>query len=127
MRRASRRRKTAGKSASPTQFRLRDKLLIALLLLGLPLLFYVTEHLYFVWKTSAALEITLARWKQQYRLSDEQVVRLRAVEREYHGSGNPLFSHTHNSEQRAAHRKQIREILGADLPGHEEDLAGSIR
>lgn len=53
------------------------------------------------------------KWRTQFHLNEAQVTRLKEIEFEYHGDGNPFGNfRTHSKEEIVAHRAQIRQLLG---------------
>ena len=114
MKRPRQRRAKVGKNAGSGAIRRRDKLQIAALLIGTLTAIFVFEHYYWTHKAAASLETRLSQWQRRHHLTDDQVNRLRTIEREYHGSGNPLLTPAHNLADESAHSLQLREVMKLD-------------
>lgn len=80
-----------------------------------------------VQQQSAHVDERLARWKKKYHLSDEQVVRLREIERNFHGSGNPFTSiGSPSPEEVAEHHRGMSKLMSPDDGRHFlEDMSKS--
>ena len=100
-----------GKQAKPVVFRLKDKLQLAGLIFGMLAATFVFEHYYWTHKAAAALETRLSQWQRLHNLTDDQVNRLRAIEREYHGSGNPLLTPAHSLADEHGHSQLLRDVM----------------
>ena len=68
------------------------------------------------------LEQKVRRWQVKYGLTESEVREPLEVELEYHGNGNPLpFRPARTDADRAAHRREIGELLGHDNPARFQE------
>jgi hypothetical protein len=58
-------------------------------------------------KTAQHLDQTISRWRIDFHLSPEQAERVRAIERKFHGSGNPFTLPSHTAEDVHAHHLEV--------------------
>ncbi len=73
--------------------------------------FVVVEHFYWTGRAATALERRLEGWRARHHLTDEQVERVRRLEKEFHGSGNPFNPPAHTIEEERAHSEALREAM----------------
>lgn len=59
-----------------------------------------------------ALDKQLAQWKPLYHLTDEQAERIRQIELDFHGNGNPFTSRVSGTpEEDEAHHLEISRVM----------------
>ena len=61
-----------------------------------------------------SLDRTLKAWQAEYRLSDEQVARIRKIEEDFHGTGNAFTQPTHSFEQLQDHEPSISRVMNPE-------------
>ena len=116
------RRAKVGKQGESGTLRRKDKFLIAGVLLCLLSSWMAVEYFFRTRNAARALEIQLGQWKQRYHLTEEQVNRLRRIEREYHGTGNLFRDASHTSAEERVHARELREVMKLTLqppPAHQ--------
>lgn len=62
-------------------------------------------------KTAQHLDQTINRWRTDFHLSHEQAERVRAIERRFHGSGNPFTLPTHTAEEVRVHHVEVAAVM----------------
>lgn len=58
-------------------------------------------------KTAQHLDQTINRWRKDYHLTPEQAERVRSIERQFHGSGNPFTLPSHSAEEVRVHHDEV--------------------
>jgi hypothetical protein len=64
-------------------------------------------HYYATTQTARHLDQTINRWRTDFHLSPEQAERVRAIERKFHGSGNPFLTPAHTAEEVRVHHQEV--------------------
>ncbi len=54
------------------------------------------------------------RWRLDYHLSEEQARKLRKMEEDFHGSGNPFFRPSHNAAETTEHHRQMAAVMSRE-------------
>lgn len=63
----------------------------------------------------AAFDKQLAKWRQTYRLTDEQAARIQQLEADFHGNGNPFTSRgAGKSEEDEAHLLELSRAMNLE-------------
>jgi hypothetical protein len=111
----SRKKSPAPAPPTPGAKRVRDRLIIAAWLV-LPMAGIVAILILAMkaqWNRS--IDDRLNKWQQSYDLSAETVTRLRRIELEFHGSGNPFTSPIpHSKAEEDAHHEQIASLMAPE-------------
>lgn len=76
-----------------------------------------------------ALNRTTAKWKSLYHLTDTQAARIREIELEFHGNGNPFTSRDSGTpEENDAHHLEISRVMNPeDGARFARDMIGKDR
>jgi hypothetical protein len=61
--------------------------------------------------TAQHLDQTINRWRAEFHLTPEQAERMRAIERNFHGTGNPFTLPSHTAEEVRAHHWEIASVM----------------
>lgn len=85
----------------------RDKLVIWASLIGCFAIVLGWGHFYTTTKTARHLDQTINRWRTDFHLNPEQAERVRAIERKFHGSGNPFLTPAHTAEEVRIHHQEV--------------------
>ena len=95
----------------PVGLSLAFKLKAAAIIVACSTGFVIFEHFYWTGKAAAKLEHRLTHWTGRYLLTDEQVRHVRALERAYHGNGNPFNPPAHTAQEERAHSEALRQAM----------------
>lgn len=64
-------------------------------------------------KWNSSITLQLNKWQRAYRLDDATVDRLRVIEVNFHGNGNPFASPIpHTKEEVAVHLQEMAALMG---------------
>jgi hypothetical protein len=101
-----------------------DKLKIAAFLAAAPLVFFGWIHLQGTRSQATVFDRRIEKWRTDYHLNQEQARRLRLIEAEFHGSGNPLVRPAHTMEQLHEHHRALASAMNPEdgarfLAAHE--------
>jgi hypothetical protein len=102
-----------------------DKLKIAAFLAAAPLVLFGWIHLQGTRGQAAVFDRRIENWRTDYHLDDEQAGRLRVIENEFHGSGNPLIRPVHTAEKMREHHRALASAMNPEdgsrfLAAHEK-------
>ena len=95
----------------PVRFGWKDHLQLWGVLFGLCAAVLGTFHLETTSRQRHAFDETIARWRINYHLTDDQAHQLRAMEESFHGSGDPFFRPTHNFSEAQAHERAMAAVM----------------
>jgi hypothetical protein len=62
-------------------------------------------------ETARHLDQTINRWRTDFHLTPEQAERVRSIERNFHGTGNPFTLPSHTAEEVRAHHREIASVM----------------
>jgi hypothetical protein len=96
-----------GQPTAPSPMTWRDKLVIWASLIGCFAIVLGWGHFYTTTKTARHLDQTINRWRTDFHLSPEQAERVRTIERNFHGSGNPFLTPAHTAEEVRVHHQEV--------------------
>ena len=108
-----RRRKGRGKSEAAV-FTRSDKLKLAAWSAAAVIVFFGFIHLVGTRTQAAALDRRIERWKIEYHVDNEQAFRLRAIENEFHGSGNPFTLPAHTMDEVHEHHRALASVMNPE-------------
>ena len=91
-----------------------DKLKLWALFLGLAAVLFLVFHFATTAQQRSSLDGVVARWRHDYHLSEEQARRIRAIEEDFHGSGNPFFRPAHNAAETTEHHREMAAIMNPE-------------
>ena len=63
---------------------------------------------------SRAFDKQIARWRHDYHLNDDQARRVRAIEEEFHGNGNPFMRPGRTPAEASEHHRQIAHVMNPE-------------
>ncbi len=86
---------------------LRDKLQIGAWIIGMFLILGGWFHIFATRQQTSSLDRMITRWRIDYHLSDEQARRIRAIEEQFHGNGNPFLRPAHTLEETREHHRAV--------------------
>lgn len=86
---------------------LKDKLHIWAWIAVIPTMLFGWGYYYTTAQAARHLDQTIKRWRTDFHLSPEQAERIRAIERNFHGSGNPFTLPSHTVEEVRLHHGEI--------------------
>ena len=92
----------------------RDKLQIWGWIVGVFLVFGVGFHLITTRNQATSLDNLVQRWRTDYHLNDEQARRIRAMEEEFHGNGDPFFRPAHTREETREHHRAMADVINPE-------------
>lgn len=90
---------------------LKDKVQIVAWIFGCFAIVLGWGHFYTTTKTARHLDQTINRWRTDFHLNPEQAERVRAIERRFHGSGNPFTLPTHTPEEVRDHHLEVAAVM----------------
>ena len=61
-----------------------------------------------------SLDRLVQRWRTDYHLNDDQARRIRAMEQEFHGSGDPFLRPSHTQEETREHHRAMAGVMNPD-------------
>lgn len=61
-----------------------------------------------------SLNRTMRAWQAEYHLSEDQVARIRRIEEDFHGTGNPFTQPAHSIEQLLDHEPSISRVMNPE-------------
>ena len=96
-----------GQPNAQTQTSRRDKWVIAAWIAGMLAIVLTIGLGSMMSKTAQHLDDTIDRWRTDYHLSPEQAERVRAMERKFHGTGNPFTLPAHTPEEATVHHREV--------------------
>ena len=104
-----------GQPNAPTVMNRRDKWVIFAWIFGILAIVLTVGVGAMKAKTAQHLDQTINRWRTDFHLSPDQAERVRAIERKFHGSGNPFTRPARTpAETREHHREIAREMNPED-------------
>ncbi|MEQ1862208.1 MAG: hypothetical protein ABMA13_20010 [Chthoniobacteraceae bacterium] len=71
-------------------------------------------HIYTTTRAARHLDRVINRWSAEFHLNSEQASRVRAIERNFHGSGNPFLLRSHSPEEMRAHHQEVADTMNPD-------------
>jgi hypothetical protein len=109
----------------PTALTRSDKAKIAAFLAAAPLILFGWIHLQGTRSQGAIFDRRIEGWRGEYHLNDEQARRVRGIEEEFHGSGNPLVRPEHTTEEVREHHRALASAMNPEdgarfLAAHEK-------
>lgn len=60
------------------------------------------------------MQRSLDQMRVEYHLDEDQIARIREMEWEFHGSGNPFTSPTHTAEEIRQHKLAISAVMSPE-------------
>jgi len=107
----SRKDRAAASAASPWRQRLTVAACVAGFMVFLALFGTVAGMI----TQRGALNRQLMQWRASYHLTDQQVARIREIELEFHGNGNPFTSRESGTpEENDAHHLEISRVMNPE-------------
>jgi hypothetical protein len=94
---------------------LKDRLLIFAYIGGPIAVVLLCVHLVTTREQSFSIDSAVARWKHEYQLSDEQANRLKKMEFEFHGGGDPFLRPAHSLEETRTHHQKMADVVRPEL------------
>jgi alpha-ketoglutarate-dependent taurine dioxygenase len=64
--------------------------------------------------TARHLDQTILHWRTEFRLSPEQAQRVRDIERDFHGTGNPFTLPARTPQEVSAHHREIAATMNVE-------------
>lgn len=93
----------------------KERTVVALCLLGLMAVLALLATIGGIAAQNNALDNQLSRWRTRYHLTEEQAARIRQLELEFHGNGNPFTSRESGTpEENDAHHFAISRVMKAE-------------
>jgi hypothetical protein len=77
-------------------------------ILAIAAIYFLSER-----KARQNLDRTLAKWKESYSLTEEQVEKIRTLEKQYHGT-SVFFNPSHTLQDETDHRIAISKQMSAE-------------
>lgn len=71
-------------------------------------------HVFETVEQNARTERTLERWRRDYHLTDEQCQRIRKMERDFHGGGDPFVAPSRSTEETDTHHRAIAAMMSPE-------------
>ena len=93
---------------------LKDKVKIWAWICAFLLIFAAIFHLDATHQQKTRLDALLKRWRVNYHLNEEQLRRIRGMEEEFHGSGDPFFEPRHTRVETREHHRQMADVMNPD-------------
>ena len=97
---------------------LKDKVQIWAWIGGFLLIFAVIFHFDTTHRQKTRLDELLQRWRVNYHLNQDQAQRIRGMEEEFHGSGDPFLEPRHTREETRAHHLRMAGVMNPDDGEH---------
>ena len=93
---------------------LAEKLRIWAWIIGVFLILAGSFHYLTARNQAASLDSLVERWKTDFHLTEDQARRLRRMEEEFHGDGDPFLRPGHNPAETSAHHAAMAEQISAE-------------
>jgi hypothetical protein len=107
-------RKKGKEPEPPPPMSLRDKLQIWAWIIGIFLIVAASVHFVSTRQQRADLDSLIERWRSNYHLNDEQARRIRAMEEDFHGRGNPFLRPAHTQAATRAHHRAMADAMNPE-------------
>ena len=109
--RGSRKEGTPASAVSPWK----ERLVVAACLAGLMGVLALVGTVMGIGAQRQALDKQFAKWKKTYHLTDEQAARIRQMELDFHGNGNPFTSRDSGTpEENTAHHLEMSRVMNPE-------------
>ena len=90
----------------------KESWIVASCLVGFVLMLTFLSIMTGIFQQNAAVNNQVAKWKGQFHLTAEQASRIRELELEFHGNGNPFTSRDEGTEAETdAHHQRISRVM----------------
>lgn len=107
-------KKKRADKAEPIRFTLKDHLQLWGTVGGIFAVAALGFHFSATHQQQVAFDELIAKWRVSYHLTDDQARRLRAMEADFHGNGNPFFRPAHTLEETRAHHRQMADVMATE-------------
>ena len=109
-----RKRKKGRALEPPRPTSLKDRLTIWAWIVGVLLVFGLGFHFLTTRHQQASLDAEVQRWRSDYHLNEGQARRIRAMEVEFHGNGNPFFRPAHTQGETREHHRAMAGVMNPE-------------
>jgi hypothetical protein len=107
-------RKKGREPESPAPMSLKDKLQIWAWLAGCGIVLLLYLHFVSTRQQRIGIDEQIDRWRRDFHLTEVQAQRIRDIEFQFHGSGNPLTRPAHTRDETREHHRAMAAVMNPE-------------